>query len=59
MLSAYSASKFAVRGFTQALAKELGQYNIQVNAYCPASSGPICGPHRRKMDLISKQAGER
>jgi meso-butanediol dehydrogenase/(S,S)-butanediol dehydrogenase/diacetyl reductase len=39
MLSAYSASKFAVRGFTQALAKELGQYNIQVNAYCPGIVG--------------------
>jgi meso-butanediol dehydrogenase/(S,S)-butanediol dehydrogenase/diacetyl reductase len=34
-LGAYSATKFAVRGFTQALAKELAQYNITVNAYCP------------------------
>ena len=32
---AYCASKFAVRGLTQVLAKELGQYRIQVNAICP------------------------
>ncbi len=32
---AYSSSKFAVRGLTQVLAKELGKYNIQVNAICP------------------------
>jgi len=32
---AYCASKFAVRGLTQVLAKELGEYGIQVNAICP------------------------
>jgi NAD(P)-dependent dehydrogenase (short-subunit alcohol dehydrogenase family) len=32
---AYCASKFAVRGLTQSLAKELGEYGIQVNAICP------------------------
>ncbi|KAH7929159.1 NAD(P)-binding protein [Leucogyrophana mollusca] len=37
-LSAYSASKFAVRGLTQSAAIELGQYGITVNAYAP---GPI------------------
>lgn len=31
----YSASKAGVIGFTVALAKELGQYNISVNAICP------------------------
>ncbi|MDR1020276.1 MAG: glucose 1-dehydrogenase [Synergistaceae bacterium] len=34
-LGAYCASKFAVHGFTQSLAKELAPYNITVNAYCP------------------------
>ena len=31
----YCASKFAVVGFTNALAKELGPANIRVNAICP------------------------
>lgn len=33
--SAYCASKFAVVGFTQSLAEELGPVNIRVNAVCP------------------------
>ncbi|MGG1691724.1 acetoin reductase [Bacillus ginsengihumi] len=39
MLSAYSATKFAVRAFTQATAKEYAKYNITVNAYCPGIVG--------------------
>jgi meso-butanediol dehydrogenase / (S,S)-butanediol dehydrogenase / diacetyl reductase len=31
----YAASKFGVVGITQSLAKELSQYNITVNAFCP------------------------
>jgi len=34
--AAYCASKFAVTGFTQALALELAQYGINVTAICPS-----------------------
>ncbi len=34
-LAHYSASKFAVIGFTQALAREVGKHDITVNAVCP------------------------
>ncbi len=36
-LTHYSASKFAIIGITQTLAKELGEYNINVNAVCPGT----------------------
>lgn len=35
MLGSYSATKFAVRAFTQASAKEFAKDHITVNAYCP------------------------
>jgi len=35
LFAAYSASKFAVVGFTQAFALEMAPYNINVNAVCP------------------------
>ncbi|GAK47537.1 short-chain alcohol dehydrogenase [Secundilactobacillus oryzae JCM 18671] len=35
LLGIYSATKFAVRGLTQAAAKELAKDQITVNAYCP------------------------
>ncbi|KAF9445073.1 NAD(P)-binding protein [Macrolepiota fuliginosa MF-IS2] len=37
-VSAYTASKFAVRGLTQSAAQELAKYRITVNAYAPASA---------------------
>lgn len=39
LLGAYSATKFAVRGLTQVFAKELAQFDIKVNAYCPGIVG--------------------
>ncbi|KAI0125686.1 hypothetical protein BJ170DRAFT_702736 [Xylariales sp. AK1849] len=39
LLSHYSASKWAVRGLTQAYAMELAEYNITVNAYAPGIVG--------------------
>jgi NAD(P)-dependent dehydrogenase (short-subunit alcohol dehydrogenase family) len=42
MRSAYTASKFAVIGITQAAAHEVGQHGIRVNALCPgAVSGEL------------------
>jgi NAD(P)-dependent dehydrogenase (short-subunit alcohol dehydrogenase family) len=35
LLAHYSASKFAVVGFTQALAREMGPHDIRVNCVCP------------------------
>ena len=37
--SAYSSSKFAINGLTKSLAKELGMYNIRVNAVAPGVVG--------------------
>lgn len=38
-LGVYSSTKFAVRGLTQAAAKEFASYGINVNAYCPGVVG--------------------
>jgi meso-butanediol dehydrogenase/(S,S)-butanediol dehydrogenase/diacetyl reductase len=35
MLSHYSATKWGVRGLTQAAAMELAKHKITVNAFCP------------------------
>ena len=34
-MTAYSATKFAIRGMTQCAANDYGQYGITVNAYAP------------------------
>ena len=39
MLAVYSATKFAVRGLTQAAAQELARFDITVNAYAPGIVG--------------------
>lgn len=50
-LPAYSASKFACRGFTQAFAKEMAPNKITVNAYCPGIVGTDM------WDLIDEKIG--
>lgn len=49
----YSSAKFAVVGFTQSLAKELGPRNIRVNAILP---GIVEGPRMQK--VIADRAGQ-
>jgi len=39
MLGVYSATKFAIRGLTQAAALEYASDGITVNAYCPGIVG--------------------
>ncbi len=46
MRTAYSASKWAVRGITRTVALELGRHNINVNAVCP---GIVETPRMRKL----------
>ncbi|BBN97944.1 acetoin reductase [Sporolactobacillus terrae] len=55
MMGLYSATKFAVRGFTQAAAKELAQFNIKVNAYCPGIVGT--GMWERIDDVMTNYQG--
>jgi NAD(P)-dependent dehydrogenase (short-subunit alcohol dehydrogenase family) len=49
--SVYSASKYAVRGFTDVLAVELGDHNIRVNAILP---GVVSGARVRR--VLAEQA---
>jgi len=46
MRTAYSASKWAVRGITRTVALELGRYDVNVNAVCP---GIVETPRMRKL----------
>ncbi|MDN3954762.1 acetoin reductase [Sporolactobacillus laevolacticus] len=55
MMGLYSATKFAVRGFTQAAAKELAKDHITVNAYCPGIVGT--GMWERIDDAMTKYQG--
>lgn len=52
MLGHYSASKWAVRGLTQAAAQEWAEYSITVNAYCPGIVGTAM------WDLIDEKLAE-
>ncbi|MCY4062069.1 MAG: 3-oxoacyl-ACP reductase FabG [Chloroflexi bacterium] len=52
--AAYCASKFAVRGFTQALARELGPQGITVYAICP---GLIASERIDDMATVLSPAG--
>lgn len=53
LLSHYSASKWAVRGLTQAMAMEMAEHGITCNAYAPGIVGTAM------WDLIDEKLGER
>lgn len=59
--SVYCATKFAMVGITQALSKELGEYNIRVNSICPvyvATEGlleALSGDHPEVGDIDPKE----
>ncbi|KAJ7141552.1 short chain oxidoreductase [Mycena filopes] len=50
MLPDYSASKFAVRGLTQAAALEFGKHGITVNAYAP---GAVITPMTSQFPILA------
>lgn len=52
LLSHYSASKWAVRGLTQAFAMEMAPHKIRVNAYAPGIVGTAM------WDLIDEELGK-
>ncbi|KIK54742.1 hypothetical protein GYMLUDRAFT_99884 [Collybiopsis luxurians FD-317 M1] len=64
LLSAYSASQFAIRGLTQSAALELDEYGITVNAYAPkvpdGASDPTNGVHSKvdklRLNTLTHQA---
>lgn len=60
MLGVYSATKFAVRGLTQAAAQEYASAGITVNAYCPGIVGTDMWEEidQRFADLTGAAKGE-
>ena len=60
MLGVYSASKFAVKGLTQAAAKELAKDKITVNSYCPGIVGTSMWERldEKMMEHMSTKKGE-
>jgi NAD(P)-dependent dehydrogenase (short-subunit alcohol dehydrogenase family) len=57
-LAAYSSSKFAVIGLTQAMAGELGPHGITVNAVCPGSiDTPLLSVKDGMYDTFSRPFG--
>lgn len=52
LLAHYSASKWAVRGFTQVFAMEMAKHKINVNAYAPGIVGTAM------WDVIDEKLGE-
>jgi 3alpha(or 20beta)-hydroxysteroid dehydrogenase len=55
-LSAYTTSKWALRGLTKASAVELGRDNIRVNTVCPAGGNPaMYGPWAEKLARLGPE----
>lgn len=56
-VTAYSASKFGMRGLAKSAAVELGRYSIRVNSVLPAGGNPMMfakwGAELAKMDITS------